>query len=370
MLNNNHIIFNSIVRNHTDTHICSLRFNKPLVSLLRIENERIGSKVKECPYQVTFDDFSKDMVLAGSINGIVCLSHDNEFFGRLVALWNPAVKCWNIITLRVLRTSFDKWESISVGFGYDGVADDYKIFLIVPVVIPPEFEERRWSRVEIYSAKRGYWRNVEGGQGISIPFWPKLSTCNFIVNGVPYWVGFDEGPDDMEGFDHCKQEILGAFHPRTEVYKKVPYPVFVRNEGTYVHPLNYRDSVAALVLSPGQCPNSMVDLYVLDQNSSDWTKIYTIGPFSFKNMCIPQCLSTGELVVKTWEENEMDDWDRNPYYCDPIANCVFPASEFHTLIPLWSQSYSHVESLIGVKGMQLTGNEDQNKKVQPRKKTW
>ncbi|KAK1352632.1 hypothetical protein POM88_053063 [Heracleum sosnowskyi] len=365
---NTHIIFNSIVRNHTDTNICMLQYNKPLVSLLRIENKRIGSKIREWPYELTFDDFSKDMVIAGSVNGVVCLSHDKEFFGSVVALWNPAVKCSKLIALRDLRTGFEKWESMSVGLGFDEVGDDYKIFFIVPVVIPPEFEERRWSRVEIYSAKRGYWRNVEGGQGVCFPFWPKFSSCNFVVNGVPYWVGFHEGLEDKEGFDPCKEEILGAFDPHTEVFKKVAYPVLVRNEGTYVHPVNYRDSVAALVLSPGQCPNSMVDLYMLDENSSDWTKIYTIGPFSFKIMSIPQCFRTGELVVNKWEEN--GDWDRNLYYCDPTTNCVFPATEFDTLIPLWSQSYSYAESLVGVKGMQLTGNEYKIKKVQAGKKTW
>lgn len=340
-----------------------LGFNKPPVSLLRIENERIGSKVvRGYVREISFDDFSKDMVLAGSINGIVCLSNGNEFFGRFVALWNPAVKCAELIKLRGLRTSYDKWESMSVGFGYDQVAGDYKIILIIPVVIPPEFEERRWSRVEIYSVKRGYWRNVEGGQGISLPFWPMFVNCTFIVNGVPYWVGFHEGPDDMVGSE--PEEILGAFDPRTEVYKKISYPVLVRNEGTCVHPVNYKDSVAALVLFPGQCPNSMVDLYVLDENSSDWTKIYTIGPFSFKNMSIPQCFSTGELVVNTWVKDGMDDWDQNSYYCDPKTNCVFPACGFDSSIPLWSQSYSYVESL------QLTGNGDENKKVQHRKKTW
>ncbi|XP_074347347.1 uncharacterized protein LOC141686196 [Apium graveolens] len=317
-----------------------LSFTKPLVSLLRIENERIGSIVREYPYQITFDDFSKDMVLAGSINGVLCLTHDKEFFGSMVAFWNPVVGCSKLIMLRGLRTGYDQWEDMSVGFGFDDVADDFKIILIIPVVIPPEFEERRWSRVEIYSFKRSYWRNVEGGQGICIPFWPKFPNCKFIVNNVPYWVGFDA----------YKQEILGAFDPRTEVYKKVPYPVFIRNEGTYVNPVKYKESVAALVLSPGQCPNSMLALYVLNENSSDWTKIYIIGPFSFKNMSVPQCFSTGELVVKTEEED--GDLDRNLYYCDPKTNCMFPASEFDTLTPLWSQSYSYVESLVGVEGIQ------------------
>lgn len=96
------------------------------------------------------------MVVVGSIDGIVCLSHEDEFLGRCVALWNPAIKCWKPIALRELKIPYDKWEDMSVGSGYDAVADDYKIILLISVIIPPKFKERCWSRIEIYIVKRDY----------------------------------------------------------------------------------------------------------------------------------------------------------------------------------------------------------------------
>lgn len=101
------------------------------------------------------------------------------------------------------------------------------------------------------------------GQQVCFPFWPKYPSCNFIVDGVPYWVGHGEHPEDTKDFDLYKEEILGHLILVLWFIRKIPYPTFIKNEGTYVHPVKYMNFVAALIQSPCRCPNSIVDWYVL-----------------------------------------------------------------------------------------------------------
>lgn len=93
------------------------------------------------------------MVLAGSNNGMVCLTHSREMLGRFVALWNPSINIWKSVSLLEPKSEFDVMERMSVGLGFDSVADDFRIIRIVPVLCPPYFKEYSWSRVEIYWAK-------------------------------------------------------------------------------------------------------------------------------------------------------------------------------------------------------------------------
>ncbi|KAK1367971.1 hypothetical protein POM88_034063 [Heracleum sosnowskyi] len=302
------------------------------------------------PRKINFTDFSKNMVVAGSINGIVCLAHFKEMLGRYVALWNPGVNCWSPIEL-VEDKSFT--DGMSVGFGYDAVSDDYKIICIVPAL-----GDFGWSFLQVYSANRGCW--VDVGRGGILPFCADkgLRHCNFIIRGVPYWVGIDEGdeatPDPVE--------LLGKIDPCTNSYFKILYPRHVKNKCTKVYPVNLRDSVAALIHSPGECPNEMVDLYVLDENTAKWTKMYSIGPFAFEGLWIPQCFSTGEIVLETWTGNKNPASSLVTYFCDPKTNLVVPNTEIEALGPLWYESFSHVESLVRIKGMVQIGKEHKDRK--------
>ncbi|KAK1372475.1 hypothetical protein POM88_028668 [Heracleum sosnowskyi] len=170
-----------------------------------------------------------------------------------------------------------------------------------------------------------------------------------------------------------KHEFLGMVDPCTGSFKKVLYPEYVKNQSTYVHPLNWKDSLAILIQSPGEHPNPIVDMYWLDEKSEIWTKIYTMGPYyCFEGeygFRIPQSLTTGEIVIEAWKGTCLNQ--RTPYFWSPkISESVIYVSEFDTLRPLWYESYSHVESLVCVKGMELIGKEDKNKKKTKRAKNW
>ncbi|KAL8107377.1 F-box/LRR-repeat protein At2g43260-like [Apium graveolens] len=366
---NKHLLCNTMCDSskHSRKLIAYLGVTGPPVPVLHIDTQYTARP--NYPRIINFPDFSKDMFLAGSINGIVCLGHYKEMFGRFVALWNPAIKYWNPIALSETRSKYDMLDNMSLGLGFDAVVDDFRIIRIVPVALPPRYEQFRWSRVEIYSANRGVWEDVDKG-GV-IPFWPKLRHCNFVVKGVPYWVGIDAQPGDLESFTPDQLEILGRIDPYTGLFKNIPYPKHFKNQSTLVHPLNLRNSVAALIQSPGEHPNQMVDLYVRDENTASWTKMYSIGPLGFERMRIPQCFSTGEIVLETWTGNNIHaSPNQINYICDPKNSSVLRFNDMDTLNPFWYESFSHVESLVCVNGMVQIGKERRDKTTNPKMKDW
>ncbi|XP_017230044.1 uncharacterized protein LOC108204891 isoform X1 [Daucus carota subsp. sativus] len=367
--NNKQILCNTTdIANYGRKVVAYLRVNGPPIPVLHIDTE--FTVRPNYPRVINFADFSKNMSLGGSVNGIVCLANYAEMFGQFVALWNPAINYWKPIEFSKMWSRYDRLEDMSVGLGFDGVADDFKIIRIVPVALPPYFEKFRWSRVEMYSANQEIWEDVSKG-GV-IPFQPKVRHCNFVVKGVPYWIGTDARQEDMESFIPDQLEILGRIDPFTGLFKKILYPEHIKNGHTLVHPVNLRDSVAALIQSPGELPNQTFDLYVRDEDTAKWTKMYSIGPFDFERMRIPpQCFSTGEIVLETWTgENIHDSIDRTTHICDPKNNIVFRNNEIDALQPFWFLSYSHVESLVCVKGMVQIGKERRDKKTNPKMKKW
>ncbi|KAK1352774.1 hypothetical protein POM88_052612 [Heracleum sosnowskyi] len=104
---------------------------------------------------------------------------------------------------------------------------------------------------------------------------------------------------------------------------------------TWADPFEYQESVVVMVRStPGLLDEPMIDLY------------------SFK---------TGEIVI----EEQLHT--RDLYLYDPKASFVSSLIGIEGLKPLWMQSYSHTESLVSVKGMELIGKEDKNKKTKAKK---
>ncbi|KAK1372633.1 hypothetical protein POM88_028826 [Heracleum sosnowskyi] len=316
--------------------------------------------------KVEFLDFSKKMVLAESVNGVVCVTLSREMKGRFVGLWNPSINMWKAVWLLERRLECDVVERMSVGLGFDEVKWDFRIVRIVPVLRPPDFKEYSCSRVEVYSVDRDSLK--DNGKKAVIPFWPKLPNCNFVVDGVPYWVGVDECLEDMKEFCPYRREMLGRIDPCSGLYKKVEYPDHVKNECTLVHPVKLKDFVVVLIQSPGEYANPMVDLYVLDVKASVWTKLHTIGPLPFDGLRIHRCFNTGEIVLETWEGDLPAD--RVPFFCDPETGDVLYNNAMDALLPLWYESYSHVESLVAVKGMELISKEGKTKeKTKLRKKS-
>lgn len=141
----------------------------------------------------------------------------------------------------------------------------------------------------------------------------------------------------------------------TGVYKRFEYPE--HKKGIPVYPLNLKGSVAALVETDCQYPSRFIDLYVLDTNNSTWTKMFTIGPLVCERYFIPQSLR-GELVVV---KLELQTLNKVTHVCDPSTSSLIRNHDMEELNPSWHESYTHVESLVHVKGMVPIGNQHVDK---------
>ncbi|KAK1359808.1 hypothetical protein POM88_044282 [Heracleum sosnowskyi] len=345
MSRNKSLLLHGFAPKYAARVMCLFRINEPLVPLYELKQNYIRNP--DYPDNFRFPEFFDEMEFCGSVNGIVCLSHSQNMeggrhvlWGSFAVLWNPAIKRTKLVRLPPRKTLCDVWYMVSVGLGYDAENDDYKIIRLVPVAsedVPGQLE----SRVEIYSSNQDCWKAVCNGAKIN--FHPVLPNCNFVLKGVPYWYG--------------GKWALGAFDPRTGMYKNIPCPRCVKNERTAVHPVNMMDKVSALVYSPGESPNQMVDLYELDSAGS-WIKTITTGPIAGEGLRMPQCLTTGEIVIETWKGGNSDF--RSTFFYDPKTGHL--SSKFNSFVSLWYQSYCHVESLVSVKGMEPFGNEGKNKK--------
>lgn len=355
--NNKVILSNSYnpIADFSLKRIISLRgVSDPPDTLLRIH--KLLPFRRDFPEKMNFPDFSKSMVLAGSINGVVCLTHFREIRERFVALWNPAIRYWKPVALPQTKS----WHNVNVGLGFDKAENDFKIICIVPCV-----DKVGWSRFEIYSVNRDSWEDADE-KGL-IPFHPGANyrPSNFIVKDVPYWIGFDAR--DMTAI----VRILVKIDPSTGLYKRVTCPLdFTESESVEVGFVNWKDFVAALVIYPGEYQNNMIDLYVLNENTEKWTKMYSIGPFGFKGMRTPQCFCTGEIVIETWSGGSVLSSAVLSNFCDPKTSHLSYNHEVQVLYPCWYESYSHVESLVCVKGMVQIETEHKDKKSDPRVQKW
>lgn len=81
---------------------------------------------------------------------------------------------------------------------------------------------------------------------------------------------------------------------------------------------NTRTNLIALL---GLSHHQMADLYVLDEISAKWTKIYSIGTLASEGLQIPQCFSTGDTVL-TWTGKYNHASNRVFYFCNLKTNLV------------------------------------------------
>jgi len=111
---------------------------------------------------------------SGSITGILCLRNTNN--GRTVC-WNPATKEFKVIPPSPLEAvpSYQRFDTILHGFGYDHDKDDYKLIRYLYYFSPTSrdwedfgipVEDVPWGDIscdsfwEIYSLRSNSWKKL------------------------------------------------------------------------------------------------------------------------------------------------------------------------------------------------------------------
>ena len=233
-------------------------------SLLNIQSDdadkdEIASSSTE-DFSVLLSYGTKDFgVDAYHCDGVVCLNYHN----REIVLCNPALREFKLVPPPINFLDPDK-ESflLATGFGYDSIANDYKIVLMYYDDV-----------AEIYSLSTGSWRAIKKDVYTDMDRF-----CNVMVlhhRGICYWL-FDERKDVMLSFD---------FH--SEVFRLIELPAPIERSGILV----WNDSIAFFCRpecgAAGMLGVSIIEMWVMDNSSSSvvggscaWTKLLSIGPFA------------------------------------------------------------------------------------------
>ncbi|KAJ4846462.1 hypothetical protein Tsubulata_006873 [Turnera subulata] len=110
--------------------------------------------------EVFFPERGSCLIFIGSCNGLVCLALEsprNDY--RDIFVWNPLTGVYRKLPdPEGMARGYDFWRAY--GFGYDSVADDYKVFLAVRYWDDPTPKPRA-PLVQIFSLKTGSWKSVE-----------------------------------------------------------------------------------------------------------------------------------------------------------------------------------------------------------------
>lgn len=327
------------------------RLNHPPHTLVDIDS--MSPRKLDFFKNLNFPDCFKELVVAGSYNGILCVSSFYKSISRFLALWNPAINHWRQIPLLPPKNNTDNIYS-SVGLAFDSLTNDYRIIRLVGVV---SNDLSPCSRIEMYSVNQKSWLDLASS---SIPYFTTQPNCSVIIKGVPYW-SRNYNPVGDSFCNSFQSNVIATVDPHTGLYQGIEYPQIVTDEDTTLHPFSFNDSLAVLIYSPGDNSNrKMFHVYTLDDKSpsADWINLYSSAPTILKNtnMCILRCFPDADkIIVAGWNHEQ---WCSFLY--DLQADCLCHSIGLDAFRPRWDETYHHVESLICLDGMEPIQTEDGN----------
>ncbi|XP_054789421.1 F-box/kelch-repeat protein At3g06240-like [Prosopis cineraria] len=165
-------------------------------------------QVRQVQSTPLIDSFSSVRIL-GSSNGLLCLAgQQSDLSPSALLLWNPAIR--EVRQLPSTKTTITVKDSITVGFGFSPILNDYKIVRT--------YAESGYaiSGVEVYSLSTNSWRKIEFGNLEAVRLLPYVVS----VNGSIFWHALDLKKEVGED----SFEIIVSFDIAREVFKLIPWP--------------------------------------------------------------------------------------------------------------------------------------------------
>lgn len=254
--------------NFIKTHLCNSNYNSVMLRCrLKIEDTTGNNSILQ-----------EDTTIIGCINGLVCLFNLQFKYLRKImeiAIWNPATKRHMKIPDLVNKPDGMQY---CAGFGFDMVANDYKIMYAATSREQPLVGN-------IYSCNAVCWRKIAPSN-----FCPRGYLLNFkqpaTINGSLYWLNL------QTEYNAKRRLTVISFDVRHEVFRLLP-DSFEKESGMDVALMKMRDSVAVIFYDWALFLGSAVDVHIFDDRCSLWNKM-TIGPFIGKK---PKFLLAQKLLT-------------------------------------------------------------------------
>ena len=238
-----------------------------------VDNSRLimhypSTKLKSCPlssvlydpvgHSVNHDYPGSDLgvmnEIIGSYNGLVCFCiRDKQ--NDIIFVWNPSTREFR----KLPPISFMQClYLVAYGFGYDSVADDYKVMRVACYCMGRRYE----YQVRVFSLKGNVWRKIE-----KLPCYLFTDEPGIHVNGSINFAGVGDSENGI-------WSIIGL-DLVNESYRKVPLPDFV---DPIVKPMiaNLRGRLCIIFDK-----NEAVDVWVMQQYGvkESWNKLVTVPYF-------------------------------------------------------------------------------------------
>ncbi|XP_059285107.1 F-box protein At3g07870-like [Lycium ferocissimum] len=145
---------------------------------LYCDNENLDQYVQfDFPF-----DCESHFNIVGSCNGLLCLSDDLCRYWDIYYIWNPSIR--KSVKLPEPIFTYERYGPFdhTLGFGFDNVANDYKVVRIVHTgdylgSVPPH--------VELYKLSTGVWKDITRVSP-SYKFYKQIP--GVYVNGACHWV--------------------------------------------------------------------------------------------------------------------------------------------------------------------------------------
>ncbi|XP_054779366.1 F-box/kelch-repeat protein At3g23880-like [Prosopis cineraria] len=261
--------------------------------LFSCDYSRKPLRLLDCEMQVRqvqstplIDSFSSVRIL-GSSNGLLCLAgQQSDLSPSALLLWNPAIR--EVRQLPSTKTTITVKDSITVGFGFSPILNDYKIVRT--------YAESGYaiSGVEVYSLSTNSWRKIEFGNLEAVRLLPYVVS----VNGSIFWHALDLKKEVGED----SFEIIVSFDIAREVFKLIPWPALCCRTCFGISRLTVYEDKLAMLHSHGteDIQYYLIDLWVWEEQVDscgkrwNWSKKYASSPRPY--MLYPESIWRNEIV--------------------------------------------------------------------------
>ncbi|KAK9137553.1 hypothetical protein Sjap_008147 [Stephania japonica] len=215
--------------------------------------------------------------ILGSCNGLLCINSDKE----VIWLWNPSTRERKKLPDISIEFSGSK-ISVSHGFGYDPITDDYKV---VRVHSYDGADNVRHSEAKVYSLALNLWKTVP-----NMPY-ECLSRTGKLLNGALHWLAIPWNALDQS-------ILISSFDIGNEKFREMPLPKF--KDGIVL--MNVVAVLAGLICIIHEC-RFHLEVWVMKNYGvrESWMMFFSIGQPIFNpsiRYLIPlYILKNGEILL-------------------------------------------------------------------------
>ncbi|KAL3628708.1 hypothetical protein CASFOL_027754 [Castilleja foliolosa] len=293
------------------------------ISLLKIQSDE---EKKPTKLAIPSHQMSYHAEFIGCCNGLLCMAIPH--LGELIDLWNPALNNMSIhLPLPNLKVTDEEW--VSIGFGYNEEADDFKVIRIVDLA---RNKKKIRIGVEVYSGNSDSWSTIDVGFHFTVT----VKRNEAIVNGNPYWIANVED-----------KPVLVCFDVREMVFKIVPLPYRIFKEVDDWLFADWKGDLGALVCNNKNGERAFsIDVLVFDDvGNIGWTKNHRFEPIELRIYRVLQCSKNGKILVGECFHDEK-------VFVFDTENGGFEEIVIDGTLNVSFQIYGYTESLAYIEGME------------------